>query len=55
VHLEVRFVVLAQRGACEESNCRRDPRSAHLHVVKRLETGLAVADNLTVRCDVHLH
>jgi len=54
VHLETRFVILAQRRECEDSGCRRTPETVRLYVVKRSDTGLAVADNLVVRCEAHI-
>jgi len=51
---EARFVLLTQRQGCELTNCGKGPRETSLHVVKRYETGLAIADNLEVRCEAHL-
>lgn len=51
--LETRYVVLAQRGACEYPACGRDSSVAELEVVKAIASGLPVADNLLVRCDLH--
>jgi hypothetical protein len=51
--LQTRYVVLAQTGACEHSECGATPRSAALLVQRILLTGLWVADNISVRCLEH--
>ena len=51
--LETRYVVLAQRGTCDEPGCARDASVAELEVAKAVHSGLAVADNLLVKCDLH--
>jgi hypothetical protein len=51
--LETRYVVLAQLAQCQIANCTHTASSARLHLVKCFQSGLAVADNLTILCDGH--
>lgn len=51
---ERRYVVLACAGRCSEAGCGATPRTARLRLVKTLESGLAVADNLQVVCELHV-
>ncbi|MEA2601071.1 MAG: hypothetical protein QOF89_2063 [Acidobacteriota bacterium] len=50
---ETRFVVFAQRRACEEEGCGIGPKHARLTIHKVTPTGLAVSDNLRVLCEEH--
>lgn len=50
---ESRYAVLAQRPRCEVVGCSATAHSARLQIVTLLDTGLPVADNLTVRCEAH--
>ena len=50
---ETRFLVLAQAGGCTVPGCTATPKSDVLHIRKARDSGLAVADNLIVRCTQH--
>lgn len=52
--LETRYLVLALSPQCEAPGCSRNKRTDQMHVVKRSETGLAVANHLSVKCSLHL-
>ena len=52
--LETRYLLLATKGKCGHSECRSAPDAARLVVVRRHDSGLAVADNLVVRCEQHM-
>src|SRR5262249_16242715 len=51
---QARYVILTQRGTCDAKGCSATPTSAHLLVLRRVESALPVADNLTIRCDAHI-
>jgi HNH endonuclease len=51
--LRTRYVVLAQADGCEYPGCTARPNTAKLAVERISVTGLWVADNLSVRCQVH--
>lgn len=54
VDLPLRWVVLAERGACEAPGCSAVPADTELEVRYRdSSTGLAVADHLAVLCGFH--
>lgn len=50
---ETRFLVLAQAGRCTVPGCTITPRSGPLFIQKLRDSGLAIADNLIVRCQAH--
>lgn len=50
---ETRFLVLAQAGGCMVAGCTVNPKTGSLHIRKACESGLAIADNLVVRCIAH--
>jgi hypothetical protein len=51
--LRTRYVVLAQAGGCEYTECTALPSTTKLMVQRISVTGLWVADNLHVRCQAH--
>lgn len=51
--LETRYIVLAQHGMCQAPGCAIKPPTGHLILRKILQSGLAIADNLTLFCEVH--
>lgn len=53
IGLRLRWVVLAERGACEVAGCSASSRDADLEVHLESSTGLAVADHLVVACSNH--
>jgi 5-methylcytosine-specific restriction endonuclease McrA len=50
---ETRFLLLAQAGGCTYPGCLITPRTGRLFIRKVQASGLAIADNLTVRCQSH--
>jgi 5-methylcytosine-specific restriction endonuclease McrA len=50
---ETRFLIYAQAGRCTADGCAVTPTTGALFIEKIRDTGLAVADNLTVRCAAH--
>ena len=50
---ETRFLVLAQAGRCTVAGCTVIPRTGQLFIRKVRDSGLAIADNLVVRCQAH--
>lgn len=50
---ESRYIVLAQKGYCEEIGCHARPHEDQLFVIQKSQTGLAVIDNLGVYCKKH--
>lgn len=53
-NIETRFVVLIQRGKCCVAGCEAGPRDRELFARRFKLSGLAVADNLQVRCEAHV-
>lgn len=53
VHLETRYVTLAQKRQCEVGQCSATPLTHELRLERRVQSGLAVADNLRVVCASH--
>ena len=51
---ETRFLVLAQRRRCAFPGCDVTARTGQLFIRKARATGLAIADNLVVRCFAHI-
>ncbi len=51
---ETRYVALAHARRCSAEGCKHSALSAVLHAVRRLPSGLAVADNVHVVCEHHL-
>jgi len=51
--LETRYVVLAHHGRCQFPGCTSTPTASTLNLVKVIESGLAIADNLKVLCGEH--
>ena len=52
--LETRYVVLALRPFCDIPGCGKSRLEDQMHVVRKGETGLAVADHLVARCSNHV-
>jgi hypothetical protein len=50
---ETRFLVLSQAGRCTVPGCTVTPKKGQLFIRKVRESGLAIADNLVVRCTIH--
>lgn len=51
---ETRYVALAHARGCSVPECKQTARSSQLQVVRRLSSGLAVADNVRIVCEHHL-
>jgi hypothetical protein len=50
---ETRFLMFAQAGRCTAPGCAMTPKTGALQIRKIRDSGLAVADNLVVRCNTH--
>jgi hypothetical protein len=48
-----RYAVLVQRRRCESPGCKNSPADSHLRLSRRHVSGLPVADNLVVNCELH--
>jgi len=50
---ESRYILLVQKGCCEEEGCQVKPSKEQLFVIQKSHTGLAVVGNLSVYCRKH--
>jgi 5-methylcytosine-specific restriction endonuclease McrA len=50
---EARYLMLSLRGECEMQDCARGPKDGRLTIVRRVSSGLPIADNLIVLCEAH--